>query len=187
MSAPAVVAPWAPCEEMVKNVAPLQCGRMAPFDLTGHVALVTGGNSGIGLGMARGLAEAGADIAIWGTNESKNEAAAKDLEAYGTKVAAFRCDVGDERQVEDAFAATIDALGQVDSCFANAGVGGAAPSFMEMTADEWHRVLRVNLDGVFYTCRAAAAVWSASPAWPRWRANRGASTTRQPKAASSPS
>jgi NAD(P)-dependent dehydrogenase (short-subunit alcohol dehydrogenase family) len=129
---------------------------MALFDLSGHVALVTGGNSGIGLGMATGLAEAGADIAIWGTNEAKNEAAAKQLEALGTRVAAFRCDVGDEQQVEQAFAATLDRLGKVDSCFANAGVGGAAPSFLEMTADEWHRVLRVNLDGVFYTTRAAA-------------------------------
>src|SRR4051812_19183638 len=130
--------------------------RMALFDLSGHVALITGGNSGIGLGMARGLAESGASVAIWGTNESKNEAAAHELETYGTKVAAFRCDVGDEQQVEDAFAATLEAVGRVDSCFANAGVGGAAPSFMEMTADEWHRVLRVNLDGVFYTTRAAA-------------------------------
>src|SRR3954468_7010894 len=98
---------------------------MALFDLAGHVALVTGGNSGIGLGMAKGLAEAGADVAIWGTNEAKNEAAAKEPEALGTKVAPFRCDVGDEEQVETAFAATVEALGQVDSCFANAGVGGA--------------------------------------------------------------
>src|SRR3954451_14649925 len=129
---------------------------MALFDLSGHVALITGGNSGIGLGMARGLAESGASVAIWGTNESKNEAAARELEGFGTKVAAFRCDVGEEQQVEDAFAATLDTFGRVDSCFANAGVGGGAPSFMEMTADEWHRVLRVNLDGVFFTLRAAA-------------------------------
>src|SRR4051794_5259169 len=108
---------------------------MASFDLTGHVALVTGGNSGIGLGMARGLAEAGADIAIWGTNETKNAAAAEELSSLGTKVHAFRCDVGEEDEVESAFAATLDALGHVDSCFANAGVGGGATSFMEMTAD----------------------------------------------------
>src|SRR3954471_24562079 len=103
---------------------------MALFDLTGHVALVTGGNSGIGLGMARGLAEAGADIAIWGTNETKNAAAAKELSSsFDSKVHAFACDVGDEGQVESAFAATLAALGHVDSCFANAGVGGAATSF----------------------------------------------------------
>ena len=126
------------------------------FDLTGHVALITGGNSGIGLGMAEGLAKAGASIAIWGTNAAKNESAVAQLEALGAKAAGFICDVGEEQQVEDAFAATLERFGRVDSCFANSGVGGNAPSFIEMTADEWHRVLRVNLDGVFYTLRAAA-------------------------------
>ena len=125
------------------------------FDLTGHVALVTGGNSGIGLGMAEGLAAHGADVAIWGTNEAKNATAAKQLQAHGHRVIALLCDVGDESQVEQAFTATVGALGAVNSCFANAGVGGAAASFLEMTADEWHRVLRVNLDGCFYTCQTA--------------------------------
>ena len=127
-----------------------------PFDLTGRVALITGGNSGIGLGCAEGLAQAGADIAIWGTNETKNAAAVEHLAPYGVRVATFKCDVGEEAEVEAAFAATVEALGKVDACFANSGVGGAAKSFLEMTADEWHRVLRVNLDGVFYTLRAAA-------------------------------
>jgi hypothetical protein len=127
----------------------------APFDLTGHVALVTGGNSGIGLGMARALAQAGADVAIWGTNEAKNADAASQLEKHGTRVAAFRCDVGDEEQVDTAFAATVDRLGKVDSCFANAGIGGGAPSFAEFTLEQWRRVTRVNLDGVFLTFRAA--------------------------------
>jgi NAD(P)-dependent dehydrogenase (short-subunit alcohol dehydrogenase family) len=125
------------------------------FDLAGHVALVTGGNSGIGLGMAEALAQAGADVAIWGTNEAKNADAAKQLERHGTKVAAFRCDVGDEEQVDTTFAATVDALGKVDSCFANAGIGGGAPSFAEFTLEQWRRITRVNLDGVFLTFRAA--------------------------------
>jgi NAD(P)-dependent dehydrogenase (short-subunit alcohol dehydrogenase family) len=125
------------------------------FDLTGHVALITGGNSGIGLGMADALAAHGADVAIWGTNPDKNAAAAEQLKAHGTRVLALRCDVGDEEQVLASMAATVDALGRVDSCFANAGVGGKAPSFLGMTSEEWHRVLRVNLDGAFYTCREA--------------------------------
>jgi NAD(P)-dependent dehydrogenase (short-subunit alcohol dehydrogenase family) len=125
------------------------------FDLTGRVALVTGGNGGIGLGMADGLAAHGADVAIWGTNEEKNEAAAQHLARHGRKVLALRCDVGDQEQVEEAFAATVAGLGKVDSCFANAGVGGQAPSFLEMTAEEWRRVLRVNLDGAFFTLQAA--------------------------------
>ena len=126
------------------------------FDLTGHVALVTGGNSGIGLGMADALARAGAAVAIWGTNEEKNTRAEEQLRAHGTEVVAVRCNVGDEAQVDAAFAATVEALGKVDSCFANAGVSGSAASFLEMTLDEFRRVTRVNLEGAFLTLRAAA-------------------------------
>lgn len=128
-----------------------------PFDLSGAAALVTGGNSGIGLGMARALASAGASVAIWGTNTEKNALAAAELEGLGTaEVVAVRCDVGDEDQVEAAFAETLEAIGKVDACFANAGVGGGAPSFLEMTLDDWRRVQRVNSEGAFLTLRAAA-------------------------------
>lgn len=128
------------------------------FDLTGKTALITGGNSGIGLGMAEALAQAGAAVCIWGTNEAKNAAALAKLEAHGTKVLALRCDVGDEAQVEKCFADTVAHFGRVDSCFANAGVSGRAEvkSFTEMSTEEWKRVTRVNLDGAFFTLRAAA-------------------------------
>ena len=85
-----------------------------PFDLTGKVALVTGGNSGIGLGMARALAEAGADVAIWGTNPTKNAAAQAELAEAGRKVLALVCDVADEKAVEAAFAETVKVLGRVE-------------------------------------------------------------------------
>ncbi|HYM32536.1 MAG TPA: SDR family NAD(P)-dependent oxidoreductase [Candidatus Cybelea sp.] len=128
-----------------------------PFDLTGKVALVTGGNSGIGLGMAKAAAEAGADVAIWGTNAAKNESAKAVLAKTGRKVLTLICDVGDEKAVDAAFAETVKQLGRVDGCFANAGVSGrGSASFLEMSAEEWHRVLRVNLHGAFYTFRAAA-------------------------------
>ncbi len=125
------------------------------FDLTGHVALVTGGNSGIGLGMAKALAEHGASVAIWGTNPAKNAAAAEELRAIGRPVLDLVCDVGDHQAVIDSMAATVDRFGRLDSCFVNAGVGGKAPSFAEMTEEEWHRVLRVNLDGAFFTAQEA--------------------------------
>jgi NAD(P)-dependent dehydrogenase (short-subunit alcohol dehydrogenase family) len=128
-----------------------------PFDLTGKVALVTGGNSGIGLGIARAVAEAGADVAIWGTNAAKNEAARAELADTGRRVLALACDVGDEQAVADGFARTLSELGRVDGCFANAGVSGRGlKSFLDMTTEEWNRVMRVNLDGAFYTFRTAA-------------------------------
>jgi NAD(P)-dependent dehydrogenase (short-subunit alcohol dehydrogenase family) len=128
-----------------------------PFDLTGKVALVTGGNSGIGLGMARALAEAGADVAIWGTNAAKNANAKAELDKTGRKVLALACDVSDEKAVEAAFAETLSRLGRIDGCFANAGVSGrGTASFLQMSSEEWHRVLKVNLDGAFYTFRTAA-------------------------------
>jgi NAD(P)-dependent dehydrogenase (short-subunit alcohol dehydrogenase family) len=128
------------------------------FDLTGHVALVTGGNSGIGLGMAHGLAQAGADVCVWGTNPERNASAAAELEKHGRKVAAVRCDVGDEDAVAAAFAETLERFGRVDSCFVNAGVAADYRNpFIEMSLEEFRRVTRVNLDGAFLTLRAAAA------------------------------
>ena len=128
-----------------------------PFDLSGKVALVTGGNSGIGLGMARAMAQAGADIAIWGTNAAKNAAAQAELESTGRRVLALACEVGNEVAVEAAMAETLRVLGRVDGCFANAGVSGrGTASFLALSAEEWRRVLAVNLDGAFYTLRAAA-------------------------------
>lgn len=128
------------------------------FDLSGKGVLVTGGNSGIGLGMALALARAGAAVCIWGTNPDKNAAALAALRSHHADAHALRCDVGEESDVERAFEQTLVRLGGIDAVFANAGVIGSSDvaSFLEMSAAEWRRVLRVNLDGAFFTLRAAA-------------------------------
>ncbi len=131
-------------------------GAQSPFDLRGKVALVTGGNRGIGLGFAQALAQAGADIAIWGTDRARNDAALERLRACGVRVHAEVCDVGDPAAVDRSFAVSVAALGRVDACFANAGVAGFKQPFTALQDDEWRRVMRVNLDGAFHTLRAAA-------------------------------
>ena len=82
-----------------------------PFDLGGKVALITGGNSGIRLGMAEGLAAARAAVCIWGTSTTKNAAAQERLTRHGRPALALPCDVADEAAVERAFAQTVATLG----------------------------------------------------------------------------
>lgn len=128
----------------------------SPFDLTGQVALITGGNGGIGIGMAEALAQAGADVVIWGNNPEKNAAAQVRLGAHGTRILVERVDVADEAAVEAGMARAVDTMGRLDFVAANAGIGEGADSFDTMTTDLWRRVLAVNLHGVFWTLRAAA-------------------------------
>ncbi len=130
-----------------------------PFNLTGRTAIVTGGNGGIGLGMARALLASGAAVSIWGSNPVKTKAAHEQLAADAgdaSRVHSQVCDVGDEAQVDAAFVQSVAALGgRVDACFANAGVSSKGTRLEDMTLDEWRRVQRVNVEGVFLTFRAA--------------------------------
>ena len=128
----------------------------APFNLANKVALVTGGNGGIGFGMAEAMAQAGAAIVIWGTNEEKNHAAETAIKKYGNKVHVQKVDVSDEKSVTVAMTDAVTKMGRLDAVFANAGIGSYARSFLEMTTEQYRKVLAVNLDGVFFTMREAA-------------------------------
>jgi len=126
------------------------------FDLTGKVALVTGGNGGIGLGMAEALAQAGADLVIWGTNDAKNADAKKRLAGHGKRVATRKVDVSKEAEVIEGMKAAVAEMGRVDCVIANAGIGVRVSGFTEITAEQFHKVHAVNEDGVFFTLREAA-------------------------------
>lgn len=121
------------------------------FDLTGHVALVTGGNGGIGLSYAKGLIKAGAKVAIWGRNEKKNSAAISKLRELGDDVEAFTCDVMNSDNIKTAFEETMVRFGQVDSCFANAGGPGAKGPLIDLCMDDWQSGVDLNLNSVINT------------------------------------
>jgi 2-deoxy-D-gluconate 3-dehydrogenase len=123
---------------------------MNPFDLKGKTALVTGGNGGIGLGIAKGLAQAGAKVAIAGRNESKNQAALKEL---GASAIAVSGDVNDAAAVKRMLAETVTAFGGLDILVANAGINIRKPP-QDYALEEWHRIMDTNLTSVFACCQA---------------------------------
>jgi NAD(P)-dependent dehydrogenase (short-subunit alcohol dehydrogenase family) len=128
-----------------------------PLSLAGRSVLVTGGNGGIGLGMAAACGRAGARIVLWGRDEAKNSSALARLSDDDIDARGFVCDVTDQTMVADVFARSIEAAGgRIDTVFANAGTTGRGVGFLDVDLDEWHRVLRTNLDGVFLTLQAAA-------------------------------
>ena len=123
------------------------------FDLSEKVALITGGNGGIGLGMAEGIAECGANIAIWGRNKEKNEESKNLLSKYSIEVNTYEVDVSQEKEVINNVKSVLNDFGRIDSVFANAGMNVFGGSFEEMNTDAYRKVLSVNLDGVFFTLR----------------------------------
>src|SRR5437899_846525 len=127
---------------------------MKLFNLEGRVALVTGGNGGIGLGMARGLAQAGASIVLAARNQDKAAAALAGLNALGAKASFVALDVTDEASCRAAVLDTVASAGRLDILVNNAGTTvRKQPEALD--AEEWHRVIDTNLTGAFFCAQAA--------------------------------
>lgn len=124
---------------------------MTAFDLTGKAALVTGGNGGIGLGMAKGLADAGASVMVAGRDADKNRHA---VEVLGGRADAIAVDMADESGARAAVEAAADKFGRLDILVNNAGIN-IRKSPQDYTLEEWHRVLNINLTSLFVCCQAA--------------------------------
>ncbi len=123
------------------------------FDITGKVAIVTGGNGGLGLGMAKGLAMAGAKVAIAGRNQEKIDRAVAELKDQGADAIGLSCDVGSEEQVNNMVAKTAEHFGRIDILVNNAAISwGIATE--KMTLDQWNNFITNNLTSCFLTCRA---------------------------------
>jgi 2-deoxy-D-gluconate 3-dehydrogenase len=127
---------------------------MKLFDLAGRVAIVTGGNSGIGLGMARGLAGAGAKVVVAARNDEKNQAAVRELEGLGTEALAVGVDVTDEAACRAMVQAAFDRFGRLDILVNNAGTS-IRKQPEEYSLDEWHLILETNLSSAFMCSQAA--------------------------------
>jgi 3-oxoacyl-[acyl-carrier protein] reductase len=124
-------------------------------ELTGQVAFVTGGATGIGLAIARALGAKGASVAIFNRNQGKAAAAVESLQGEGCEARAFAADVAVTASVEQAFEDAFEALGRVDVLVNNAGLTRDG-LLVRMTDEQWHEVLNTNLDGAFRCCRAVA-------------------------------
>lgn len=124
------------------------------FGLKGKVALVTGSSKGLGKGMARALAQAGADVVINGRDAASLAPVVKEIEGLGAKALAVAADLGERKDVERLVAEAIAWRGRLDVLVNNAGIIRRAPAAEHGDAD-WDAVMRVNLDGVFTACRAA--------------------------------
>jgi 2-deoxy-D-gluconate 3-dehydrogenase len=131
------------------------------FDLKGKVAIVTGGNGGIGLGMARGLASAGARIVVAARNQEKSRAAVAELARLGSEAVTIAVDVAEEASVGALVRETIDRWGRIDILVNNAGINIRKPA-QDLALEEWRRVIDTNLTAAFLCARAAYPAMKAA-------------------------
>jgi gluconate 5-dehydrogenase len=127
------------------------------FDLTGRVAIITGGSIGLGRQMAEALAEVGANLVLCARKKERCEEAAHTLEKLGVRALALGCDVKDQASVEQLVAATVSEFGRVDILINNAGISWGAPT-EKMTLAEWNKVIETNLTGTFLCAQAAGRI-----------------------------
>ncbi|HJS31666.1 MAG TPA: glucose 1-dehydrogenase [Alphaproteobacteria bacterium] len=127
---------------------------MASFDLSGRVVVVTGGNGGIGLGMARGLAGAGAAVVVAARNADKGAAAVADLARLGADAAFIGVDVADQASSRAMVAQTAERFGRLDILINNAGINVRKPP-EDYAAEEWRDIIDINLKGAFFCAQAA--------------------------------
>jgi len=130
------------------------------FDLTGRVAIVSGGSMGLGLQMAEGLAEMGANLVLCARKKKRCEEAAEALRSRGVQALALACDVKDKASIQQVVDATLAQFGRIDILVNNAGVSWGAP-VEEMTLEQWDKVLATNLTGTFLFCQAAGKAMAA--------------------------
>src|SRR5580658_20912 len=126
------------------------------FDLGGKVTVITGGNSGLGLGFGRGIAKQGGSVAIWARSAEKNAKAKAELESFGVEVTARQVDVSSEAEVAAGFEQVMEEFGRIDCVIANAGVPSRNKSALTMSSEDWHELLDINMHGAFYTLREGA-------------------------------
>lgn len=126
-----------------------------PFDLSGKVAVVTGGNRGIGLGIVRGLAEAGAEVVVAARNEEKSRQVVREIQEEGGEALAVNVDVGDESSVRALVQSTLDHFGRLDILVNNAGIGIIQP-LMDVDEASWQAQMDVNAKGTLLCTQAAA-------------------------------
>ena len=124
------------------------------FDLSGKVAIVTGGDGGIGLGMARGLARAGASLVVAARNTEKSALAISELQALGVQAIAIETDVSSEGSIAALMEQAVAHFGRLDVLVNNAGTNVRLPA-QELTLEQWHQVLDTNLTGAFLCAKAA--------------------------------